>query len=401
MSEDFADEISAIADINAVSTILETVCLSTGMGFAAIARVTEARWVALAVRDEIGFGLAPGSELKIKTTICDEIRQSGCMVVIDHVTEDDLFRDHATPRMYGFESYISVPIILKDGSFFGTLCAIDPSPARLNRPETIGMFKLFAELLALHLNARRKLLASETQLDQERQTSELRDQFIAVLGHDLRNPLAAIDGAAGILLRTSSDEKSLRLLGQIRISVTRMARLINDVLDFARGRLGGGLSLASHKTVQIAQVLDEVISELQIAWPERQVYSEIDSHPVITGDQSRIAQLISNLIANALTHGSHDKGVRVTARMADAHLEISVINSGEPIPDRVRNHLFEPFVRARSRTGEGLGLGLYIAKQIALAHGGSLDFRSDEQETCFTLRLPLTKPVACSVETKK
>src|SRR4051812_45768883 len=103
-------DVAAIARIDAVPTILEAVCRTTGMGFAAVARVTEERWIACAVRDEIAFGLGPGGELKVATTICDEIRDSGEPVVIDHVAEDESFCGHSTPALYGFESYISVPI---------------------------------------------------------------------------------------------------------------------------------------------------------------------------------------------------------------------------------------------------------------------------------------------------
>jgi GAF domain-containing protein len=122
----FLADIVAVQDIAAVPTILEVVCRLTGMGFAAVARVTEDHWVTCGVRDDIGFGLKPGSELRVETTICHEIRQSGTAVVIDHVAEDAAFRGHPTPAMYGFQSYISVPILLPNGSFFGTLCAIDP-----------------------------------------------------------------------------------------------------------------------------------------------------------------------------------------------------------------------------------------------------------------------------------
>ena len=146
-------DIEAVQGIAAVPRILEVVCRSTGMGFAAVARVTEDRWICCAVRDEIAFGLTPGGELKVETTICHEIRQSGEAVIIDHVAEDAAFCGHHTPAQYGFQSYISMPIVLADGTFFGTLCAIDPRPARLNTPETIGMFKLFAELIAIHLDA--------------------------------------------------------------------------------------------------------------------------------------------------------------------------------------------------------------------------------------------------------
>ena len=123
------------------------------MGFAAVARVTETRWIACAVKDQISFGLQPGGELPVETTICNEIRESGEEVVIDDVPADAHYCRHPTPAMYGFRSYISMPIIRKNGHLFGTLCAIDPNPARLNNPEVIGMFKLFADLISFHLKA--------------------------------------------------------------------------------------------------------------------------------------------------------------------------------------------------------------------------------------------------------
>ena len=147
-----SDDVEAVNRIAIVPKLLEVVCRTTGMGFAAVARVTEEKWVVCSVRDEINFGLKPGGELKLETTICNEIRQSGNTVVIDNVSEDEAFRNHHTPAMYGFQSYISMPIMRQDGSFFGTLCAIDPTPHKLNNVETIGMFKLFAELISFHLN---------------------------------------------------------------------------------------------------------------------------------------------------------------------------------------------------------------------------------------------------------
>ncbi|HEY0442471.1 MAG TPA: GAF domain-containing protein, partial [Xanthobacteraceae bacterium] len=177
---DLADDVAAIARIDAVAKILEVVCRTTGMGFAAVARVTEARWIACAVRDEIAFGLAPGGELKVETTICNEIRAGGEPVVIDHVAADTAYCGHPTPAMYGFQSYISMPIRRADGAFFGTLCAIDPRPMRLTAPETVGMFRLFADLIGFHLAAQDQVASSEAALLDARQAAELREQFIAV-----------------------------------------------------------------------------------------------------------------------------------------------------------------------------------------------------------------------------
>jgi GAF domain-containing protein len=241
MATDLSADIAAVQGISAVPRILEVVCRSTGMGFAAVARVTEQRWVCCAVRDEIAFGLTPGGELEVETTLCHEIRQSHEAVVIDNVAEDAAYCGHHTPAKYGFQSYISMPIILADGSFFGTLCAIDPRPARLNTPQTVGMFKLFAELIATHLEAADRLATSEATLLSERETSELREHFIAVLGHDLRNPLASIAAGTRMLAKADSKDATSEILGLMQKSVARMSALIDNVLDLARGRLGGEL----------------------------------------------------------------------------------------------------------------------------------------------------------------
>jgi hypothetical protein len=390
MSQDkFAADLEAVSRIDAVPTILEVVCRTTGMGFAAVARVTEARWIACAVRDEIAFGLAPGGELEVATTICDEIRESGRAVVIDHVSEDMNFCKHPTPLRYGFQSYISVPIVLADGRFFGTLCAIDPKPARLNTPETVGMFKLFADLIAFHLDAQERLKLSETALLNERETAQLREQFFAVLGHDLRNPLNAVRGGAELLALMPLPEKALPVVALIQRSAARMTGLVENVLDFARARLGGGLALNREADEGLAATLEQVIAEARAAWPERDVRSEIDLSGPVYCDGPRIAQMFSNLLANALTHGDPSEPVRVRARREEGGFELSVTNLGEPIPPETIKRLFQPYTRAHDRPGrKGLGLGLYIASQIARAHDGTLEVESSAEETRFTFRMP-------------
>lgn len=155
MDNKIAAEVAAVSCINVVPSILEVICRTTGMGYAAIAKVTEDRWIACAVRDEINFGLQIGGELKLETTICNEIRASGQAVVIDHVAEDANYRQHPTPALYGFQSYISMPIFYPDGKCFGTLCVIDSKPAQLSRPEIMKMFRLFADLIMFHMHAAR------------------------------------------------------------------------------------------------------------------------------------------------------------------------------------------------------------------------------------------------------
>lgn len=387
--ENFQKDIALINGVSAVPNILDVICKTTGMGFAAVARVTEDRWIACAVRDDIEFGLKPGGELEVKTTICDEIRQSREAVVIDHVAEDKIFCDHATPRMYGFQSYISMPIFLSDRSFFGTLCAIDPRPARVNTPEVIAMFRLFAELIAFHIEAAERLELSESRLLAEREVSELREQFIAVLGHDLRNPLGAVAAGTMVLKETSLDPRSVRVVGMIEKSISRMSDLIEDVMDFARGRLGGGITVESRSDIPLEPVLTQVIEETRSMWPERTIEAHFSINGPIRFDRRRIAQLFTNLLANAMTHGKAEEPVRIVATSGPEGFELSVTNAADPIPPAALERLFHPFSRGEAKQyQQGLGLGLYIASEIAKAHDGTLGVVSTTEETRFTFSMP-------------
>ncbi|MDG3002162.1 GAF domain-containing sensor histidine kinase [Paludisphaera mucosa] len=390
MSEDFSDDIAAVGRIESVARILEVVGRTTGLGFSAVARVTESRWIACAVRDEIAFGLQPGGELVVDTTICDEIRRSGELVVIEDADADERYDRHPTPKRYGFRSYISVPIVLPDGRFFGTLCAIDPRPAQLKKPETIEMFRLFAGLIALHLESELRLMASEKALLDEREASQLREQFIAVLGHDLRNPLGSIRAGAFLLSQLPKGPQSDEVRGRIDRSVGRMSALIDDVLDFARGRLGGGLPLIRRQEEGLDEILNQVVMELESAWPRRVVLREIQVGRPVFCNGGRLAQMLSNLLANALAHGDPDSPIRVRAGASTDAFEIAVANRGPTIPPEIRERLFQPFFRGGGEAGqEGLGLGLYIASEIARGHQGVLEVASTAGETCFTFRMPL------------
>jgi GAF domain-containing protein len=138
---------------NAFAKILGEVCELTGMGFAAVARVTEDRWIACQVLDRIEFGLAPGDELAIMTTICNDIRACGDAVIIDNIDGNSQWRTHAAPVLYGFKSYVSFPLYVA-GQFFGTLCAIDPAPRLLEKTSVVTTLERYAReaemILARH-----------------------------------------------------------------------------------------------------------------------------------------------------------------------------------------------------------------------------------------------------------
>lgn len=387
---DFSDDILLIQEIEAVPAILEILCRATGMGFSAVARVTEDRWISCAVKDEIGFGLEPGSELKIETTICHEIRQHRTPVTIDNVAEDPEYRDHHTPAIYGLQSYISMPIILSDGTFFGTLCAIDAVPRKVSEPYIVNMFALFAQMIGHHIEASYAYAVSTKKLLDEREASALREQFIAVLGHDLRNPLAGIRAGMSLLSKEPQTPRGTKIISMVDGTVSRMAGLIDNVMDFAHGRLGDGIPLIKTRS-RLGRVLEQVAAELSVSNRDRTIITSFNADPEIEADHSRLGQLFSNLLGNAITHGDAALPIVAEADIVDGFFEFRTINGGEPIPPAVMERLFSPFARGEIRSSlQGLGLGLYIASQIARAHGGVLTASSNAKETIFLFRMPLT-----------
>jgi signal transduction histidine kinase len=378
-----SQDIASIARIEAVPRLLRVLCESTGMGFAAVARVTDDRWVACAVEDRASFGLTPGGELPVETTLCNTVRSSDAAIFIDHASEDAVYRTHHTPRIYRIESYASVPIKLPSGEYFGNLCAIDAKPHKVSEPRIIAMFELFAQLIALQLESDRTHEQVEHELITEREAGELREQFIAVLGHDLRNPLAAIAMGATLLQRKAGDPAAVATAAQrIERSARRMSGLIDDVLDFARGRLGGGIGVEFEQTPSLGASLEAV-------HPKREIHADVEMDAAVRCDPVRIQQLLSNLLANALAHGSPDSPVTVSAAVDGRELVIDVWNDGEPIPPGRLDMVFAPFWR-RSASREGLGLGLYICSQIVKSHHGTLAATSTAQDgTRFTARLPI------------
>ena len=260
---------------------------------------------------------------------------------------------------------------------------------------------LFTALVVIKATDRRRyerqLVDSRSELQKglatARETAELREQFIAVLGHDLRNPLAAISAGARILQRSGAlqQQKELRVLDMINSTVTRMSDLIDNILDFARGRLGGGITLRRDAR-PLEPVLEQVVDELRTASPQRVIETNFEITEPVNCDRTRIGQLASNLVGNALTHGARDQPVRIGAETQGDKFTLWVANAGEPIPAAAMQKLFEPFFRGDVRDSrQGLGLGLHIASQIAQAHGGRIEVTSTPDETRFVFTMPITQ----------
>ncbi|PTL83293.1 ATP-binding protein [Vitiosangium sp. GDMCC 1.1324] len=253
-------------------------------------------------------------------------------------------------------------------------------PVRAENGEVLGLGCVVVDI------TRQKAVEAEL-----RHSGELREQLIAVLGHDLRNPLNAITASAFLLQRTEDlSAGAQRAVERIRNSAGRMARMLSDILDFARSSMGGGLPVHRER-VNLHDICRSTLEELQVANPGRRLELDVQGDGVGCWDADRLAQVVGNLVGNALQHGRPDTPVRVEVRDAGSDVYLHVHNEGEPIPPELQAMLFQPF--RRGTTGKAatrsVGLGLYIVRQVAQAHGGSVEVHSAQGEgTTFTVRLP-------------
>lgn len=222
------------------------------------------------------------------------------------------------------------------------------------------------------------------------QVAEFREMFIGMLGHDLRNPLGSIVMSAGLLLRRSHlNEHDAETVTRIIRGSQRMTRMITQLLDLTRARLGGGLPIEAQPT-DLREVCRDIVEEF-----EATVQLKIEGDVTGMWDQDRLAEVLSNLTGNAIEHAAPKTVVTVKAYADEEAVVVEISNQGDPIPAEVLPFIFEPFRRARQHqksAAGNLGLGLYIARQIVLSHGGTLDAHSADGTTTFAIRLPRRPP---------
>jgi signal transduction histidine kinase len=409
--ESIKKDVERIGRIAVIPTLLEVVAQVTGMGFVAVARVTRDRWVACGVKDAINFGLRPGDELKIETTICNEIRDSGKAVIIDHVSEDTEFCDHHTPRTYGFQSYISMPIFLQDGAFFGTLCAIDPRPAQLKNEKITGMFTLFAQLISFHLAALRDAEMMDRKLnDSNRELSNFRDeirQYQHLSNHNFQEPLRKIRLFTDILLMANErgDEEKIKATAQkINHFARGLTEMIKDLTDFS----GLGLGEKSFELTDCNEILVNVCDRLTLTIKEKNAVIDSEVLHTIRAVPGQIARLFYHLISNSLKYNTPGIAPRIRIYSREltgerpvryAHLvagrrycEICFEDNGPGIEAGQLDKIFEISPRASSsgRYNQGLGIGLAQCRRIARNHGGLIIAESEPGKgTTFSVILPI------------
>lgn len=386
---DFQSDIQRIADSSLITTILETVMLATNMRFAAVARVTEDRWVACRTVDEVSFGLAEGDEIEIQSTFCQSVRLTSQKVLFNDVATDDVFGNHPIAAKFGIVSYASIPIHRSDGSFFGTLCAIDTEPRDVKHPRVVAMLEMFADLIGQSLETEERLEAQEQHIINESEMARAQEEFVAVLGHDLRNPVAALYSGFRLLKDEQLTGRAAEIVPMMRSTVYRINELIDNMMIHAKARLGGGIRIARIEDAPLGEMISQIVEEVRAGSPDVEVHLDLSFDQAVHCDAPRVAQAVSNLLSNAVRYGAQSAPIKVKGGIDDEGIKISVINQGEPVPDELRKSLFHPFKRGADTRGEGLGLGLYIASSIALAHGGQIDASCCSGTTTFTFNAPL------------
>jgi two-component system, sensor histidine kinase and response regulator len=239
------------------------------------------------------------------------------------------------------------------------------------------------------LHRHKQQLAQE--LREKTETLRLNEMLTAVLSHDLRSPLNAVLTSAVLIQRRSTEQPVKDTAARILSSGQRMSRMIEDMLDMARARLAGGIPL-KREAAELGALVDRVVGEIQAAYPERRV--EIHKTGDLNGnwDGERLAQVVSNLLGNALQHGADGSAVQVNVDGTRTGAVVVTVSNAGTIPPDLLPQLFDPFRGAQRQTGraEGLGLGLYIVQQIVEAHGGRVEVQSGggDNRTTFTVSIP-------------
>jgi signal transduction histidine kinase len=297
----------------------------------------------------------------------------------------------AARERFRFHSLTVVPLRVQ-GRVIGTLATTRHSSGR---PFTLEDQRLLAELAdkaALSIeNAR---LFQQQQRDQEelRRRTEFEQQLIGIVSHDLRNPLGAITMAAGLLQASPGlSERQLKAAHRIASSCERATRLIRDFLDFTQARLGSGIPLKP-RPMDLHDVTRHVVDEVRQAHPAREVQVEATGEAQGQWDPDRIAQVLTNLVGNALAYSPAQTPVRVELSSEPGLAVLQVHNQGTPISPELLPRLFEPLTRGEPTQGQhsrSIGLGLYIVREIIRGHGGSVEVCSSTQTgTTFSVRLP-------------
>jgi signal transduction histidine kinase len=285
------------------------------------------------------------------------------------------------------EGFLGVPLVIA-GAIKGLLVVIRPAPSNGAKQDE-WLLSALADQAAVALERARL-----------GEIAEFREQLMGVVGHDLRNPLNTIRMGADLLLQHEGlGEIETEVARKILKSASQAERLIDQLLDLTRSRLGGGIPIDPRR-FDMSDVFRQVVGETELTHPDRPMQVDVRGDLKGVWDRDRMYQLLANLLRNAVQHGKPKSAIVVRIEGGEAQVVIDVSNQGEPIPPATLPHIFDAFRKGRSKPRSrthGLGLGLFIAQEIARSHGGLITATSSESEgTTFRVRLPRDSATAAA-----
>lgn len=419
-------DIQTVQEIPIIPSMLDSLCSTLGLGWAAISRVTENKWVACSVKDDLGYNLGPGDEIPFENTFCKDVRNSGQLVVMDDATTDEQYKDHPIPAMFGFRSYLSFPIVLPDGTFFGTLCGLDPEPRKMNNPTVRGMFKLYSELIAFHLQNHKetskgndplnKDLPLKERLEAQKKftrtletkvisiTQELVKQniimdrmredlrkFTSISSHQLQEPLRKMQVISSLIEEKEAERlspQSKHYFRRIKRSAQQMRDLVTALFTYSQMAFQQGHFKSTSLDDLLKTPLETLKEEIESKNAEVKIRSSID----LNVNQEQFQLLLELMLDNSLKFShpertpeivvegkgiSHDFNSHSLRVHGKGYKHITIQDNGIGFDPNLGDELFKLFQTLPGSEQNGSGAGLAVVKKVVENHHGFIKAHGD------------------------
>lgn len=371
-------------DFNSSRRILEVLCQHTNMRYGMIRKKDDSQWGNWCVYDStLDCMIMINNDTYVK--IYQEIRMGFKPIYIDNIDQCAKDQWSTVLQEFGLKSYISYPIISKQGTMLGHLSFMHIAPVHFDQNKLETLLPVCSDLIAIDFNTLTEVQTTKTTLQQELNYSKNRDLILSSLAHDLNNPVSTIKLLSQYLEVQLQDEKQKGLIKKITEASIRVKEMIDDILDFSAIRLGNGL-VSTYGLVNINSLIKQVLSEFE--FQAHDIMLLPISVPIeIFCDKNKMGRAFANLIGNAIKHGKLGEEIKISAFLQKDNFVFSVTNEISQLLSLNLSELFKPFVR--STDSRGLGLGLYITKKIAESHDGKLAVTSKGNKITFKLIIPI------------
>ena len=400
----------------ALPSVLKALRGLTQTRFAALVRLTDQKWQACLVDDHASLGIRAGDVFPIEDTLCAQVREIHAPVNQPSVGPDMAGENTAhMARALGIRCHFSYPVFAADGAFFGALCLMDTTPHEPLSSAVVDAVAAFSQLVGTALSRTGRAASQDLPMGKASTAPDVgstqaakapapaavpaaaeaepsvQARVLSVMGHDLRNPMHSLMAAIEMIQLKPMEPRLERLMGMVQGSASRLSELARQTLDFTRLQMLGELPIQVMPSHDPVSGIKAVIEHVRASYPQREVQEDLQNCPSADIDPGRVDQALSSVLTHAIKHCGADQQVGVRALGRDGRLIVEVSVPGYILDAALLPHLFNPFAQ-RDGTAQTahLGVGLYLARATALAHGGDLVARQTGTEVGFIFSLPIT-----------